>query len=192
MFDLGQINYLFPWIERGATALEYLGLKNNDSSVLGSIGPLSYGQSKSLKEEIEKLGLKEDHLKYLDQNIEFAAWNMKLWSQYQFDGRARPFYSTAMTVGFLQFVAQVTRSLDKMHKENKHLTLKPLITFSTRLDDTLFNYMLTHERVDTISPSRCEIEMRHNSHDIFLSDDMEDNNMAMEMIKIWMCNNKLN
>mmetsp|Transcript_7032 Transcript_7032/g.14639 ORF Transcript_7032/g.14639 Transcript_7032/m.14639 type:complete len:113 (+) Transcript_7032:455-793(+) len=95
------------------------------------------------------------------------------------------------TVGFLQFVAQVTATLDRMQQEKKHLTLKPIICFATRLDDTLFDYSLTHRRVDTIGPSRCEIEMRHNAHDVFLSEDREDNVMAMELIKTWMRNNGL-
>mmetsp|Transcript_7033 Transcript_7033/g.14641 ORF Transcript_7033/g.14641 Transcript_7033/m.14641 type:complete len:121 (+) Transcript_7033:148-510(+) len=87
IFDLAQVDAMFPLIEKTASVLDFLGLKNTDSSVFSSL--LAYGQKKSLQEKIQELGLKENHLRYLGQDIEVGVWYAKLWSQYQFNGRAR-------------------------------------------------------------------------------------------------------
>jgi hypothetical protein len=39
---------------------------------------------------------------------------------------------------------------------------------------------------DFIGPGRCQIELRHNTHDVFLSRETGDTNMAIEMTLSWM------
>ena len=40
--------------------------------------------------------------------------------------------------------------------------------------------------IDSVSPARCELELRHNAHDVFLSTEMENVTMAINMVKVWM------
>jgi hypothetical protein len=41
-------------------------------------------------------------------------------------------------------------------------------------------------RADWIGPSRWELEMNDNGHDVFLSPDVSDTNMAIDMVAAWM------
>ena len=44
-------------------------------------------------------------------------------------------------------------------------------------------------RIDDIGPARCEFELRHNSHDVFLSEQKSDVDMVVNLVKVWMESN---
>jgi hypothetical protein len=49
----------------------------------------------------------------------------------------------------------------------------------------------TLSRVDWIGPCRWEVELNDNAHDVFLSPDKADTDMAIAMVKTWMQHQKL-
>jgi len=154
-----------------------LKLLSNDSTL---------GAKETPKEVKEKLG--GEPLKYLNSDIRMSAWSCKLWSQYYFDFRSRNLYDVPMTVGFATGVTAVHNELLKWQSEKKFVTLKPFMCITSRADDTL-TAAETLKRIDIIGPGRCEFELRHNAHDVFLSEHKEDVDMALALIKAWMSNN---
>jgi len=129
----------------------------------------------------------KDHtpIQYMDDEIVISAWSAKLWSQYFFDFRCRPLYSVPLTVGFVNGVTRVQNKIMKLKEDKKYITIKPFVCITSRADDTL-EAEETLSRIDAIGPSRCEIELRHNAHDVFLSEEKSDVKMALEMTKSWM------
>ena len=84
----------------------------------------------------------------------------------------------------------VHKKLEKFHKNNKVVTSKPFLCITSRGDDVL-KASETLSRVDWIGPSRWEIELNDNGHDVFLSGDPNDTEMAIDMVQVWMKNQRL-
>mmetsp|Transcript_63351 Transcript_63351/g.187207 ORF Transcript_63351/g.187207 Transcript_63351/m.187207 type:complete len:164 (+) Transcript_63351:83-574(+) len=129
--------------------------------------------------------LKDTPLHYLDEEIVLSAWSARIWSQYYFPWGSRPLYKVPMTVGFAKGVTGVHHKLEEANKKKRAVTSKPFLVITSRGDDVL-RCEETTSRADWIGPGRCEIELKHNGHDIFLSDDARDTNMAIEMVGVWM------
>merc|ERR1712071_570240 len=121
---------------------------------------------------------------HLGDEVVMSAWSAKLWSQYYFDFRCRNLYDVPMTVGFAAAVTAVHVAMMKLKKEKQFITLKPFMCITSRADDTL-TASETLTRVDIIGPARCEMELRHNSHDVFLSEQESDVHMALNLTKVW-------
>ena len=150
-----------------------LGIMNNDTKLNGIQIP---------KE------LASTPFTYLDTEIVIDAWPTKIWTQYYFDFRSRPLYKVPMTAGFAKGVSKVHREILKWKTEKKFITAKPFMCITSRADDVL-NEAETAMKIDMIGPMRCEFELCHNAHDVFLSIDESDLNMALDLTKAWMeCN----
>jgi hypothetical protein len=129
-------------------------------------------------------------LMYLGQEIVLSDWSARLWSLYYFDWAARPLYKVPMTVGFAKGVTDVHRKMKDDFKEKKRpITAKPFLCITSRGDDVL-KAPETLGRADWIGPGRWEIELNDNGHDIFLSYDASDTEMAIQMCLTWMKNRK--
>lgn len=183
LLDWDQVELMGKAMEALMPILKYSLIKNEQSIYHASVLGVSSLTAMLKDEQKAESG---DKIEYLEREVDVSAWSMALWSQYHFDFRARPFYTCAMTVGFVDFVSRVDKAMKRLHEQKKHVTLKPFICFASKLDDTLTDYQVTLDRIDAIGPSRMEVQMRHNCHDIFLSHGEEDNMMAMDMAKVWM------
>jgi hypothetical protein len=122
---------------------------------------------------------------YLGDEIVLSAWSAKLWSQYFFDFRCRTLYSVPITVGFANSMTKVQNEIIEMKNDKKFITLKPFACIASRADDTL-SAKETLNRIDFVGPARCELELRHNAHDVFLSTEKSDVDMAVDMVHDWM------
>ena len=129
--------------------------------------------------------IKKTPIKYLGVEVVMSPWAAKLWSQYYFDWRNRPLYFVPVTGGFANGVTKVHRKIRKIHKKKKIITSKPFLNITSRADDVLISKE-TINFCDFIGPGRCQIELRHNTHDVFLSRETGDTNMAIEMTLSWM------
>jgi predicted alpha/beta hydrolase family esterase len=130
----------------------------------------------------------KEPIMYMDEEIVLSAWAAKLFSQWFFDFRCRPLYAVPLTAGFSKGVTGVHDKLLALRNENKYVTKKPFVCISSRADDTL-KCSETMKRIDIIGPSRVEIELRHNAHDVFLSEEMNDVKMALNLTRTWMEHN---
>lgn len=128
-------------------------------------------------------------LKYLGQDIVLSDWSARLWSLYYFDWASRPLYKVPMTVGFAMGVTGVHRKMETWHKQKRPVTAKPFLVITSRGDDVL-KAPETLSRADWIGPGRWEIELNDNGHDVFLSYDKSDTDMAIQMCLTWMKNRK--
>jgi len=155
---------------RGVSIGEKVGLVTDDTMLMKAAIP---------KE------LEETPIEYIGNKIVMDNWSSKIWSQHFFDFRCRPLYIVPKTVGFLNGITGVHDKISKRRKAKSYITLKPFVLITSRADDTL-DFDETLKLVDIVGPSRCEIELRHNAHDVFLSIDKENVTMAIEMTKIWM------
>ena len=154
---------------------------------VGKMGLDNFSVNEMLS-DLEKHKLYESgmpKIQYMNNKIDISAWSAKIWSQYFFDFRCRTMYSVPQTVGFGQGVISVFNLVSKWQKKNKYITLKPLVLITSRSDDTL-DERDTVRVIDSVSPARCELELRHNAHDVFLSTEMENVTMAINMVKVWM------
>ena len=95
-----------------------------------------------------------------------------------------------MTVGFARGVTAVHEKMERWHKNQRAITAKPFLCITSRGDDVL-KAPETLSRADWIGPGRWEIELNDNGHDVFLSFDMSDVNMALDMCLAWMKNRRL-
>jgi hypothetical protein len=95
-----------------------------------------------------------------------------------------------MTVGFARGVTKVHDKLEGRHKKHHPVTSKPFLCITSRGDDVL-KASETLSRADWIGPGRWEIELKDNGHDVFLSSDPADTDMAMDMCIAWMKNQRL-
>jgi hypothetical protein len=129
-------------------------------------------------------------LMYLGKEIVLSDWSARLWSLYYFDWATRPIYKVPMTVGFAKGVTDVHRKMKEDFKDKKRpITAKPFLCITSRGDDVL-KAPETLGRADWIGPGRWEIELNDNGHDIFLSYDASDTEMAIQMCLTWMKNRK--
>jgi alpha-beta hydrolase superfamily lysophospholipase len=129
-------------------------------------------------------------VKYLGTEIVLSDWSARLWSLYYFDWAARPLYKVPMTVGFAKGVTNVHRKMeDEFKKKHRPITIKPFLCITSRGDDVL-KAEETLNRTDWIGPSRWEIELNDNGHDVFLSYDANDTQMAIDMCLVWMKNRR--
>lgn len=128
-------------------------------------------------------------LTYLGQEIVLCDWSARLWSMYYFDWATRPLYKVPMTVGFAKGVTAVHRKLESFHKRRQAVTAKPFLCITSRGDDVL-KAPETLSRADWIGPARWEIELNDNGHDVFLSYDAMDTDMAIQMCLTWMKNRR--
>jgi len=129
--------------------------------------------------------IKDTPVNYMGQEIHISAWSAKIWSQFFYDFRARPLYDVPMTPGFAKGVTKVHEDLAKYKKNKKAVSLKPFMCITSRADDTL-TASETLEKIDTFGPNRYEMELHYNSHDIFLSEDKIDVDLAVNLTKVWM------
>jgi len=129
--------------------------------------------------------LRNTPVRYLGQDIVLCSWSAKIWSQYHFDFDTRPLYKVPMTGGFAKGVTAVHAKLQERHKQKKIVTAKPFLCITSRGDDVL-KAAETTSRADWIGPSRSEVELNDNGHDVFLSQDCGDTAMAIDMVKCWM------
>ena len=124
-------------------------------------------------------------IKCMGDEIVISAWAAKLWSQYFFDFRCRPLHQVPLTIGFTNGVTGVHEELLKMKEDKKYVTVKPMLCITSRGDDTLESDE-TLTRIDIVGPNRSEIELHHNAHDVFLSSEKSDTDMALKMVQGWM------
>ena len=130
---------------------------------------------------------KKNPIKYLGQEIVLSAWSAKIWAQYHFDFSRRPLYNVPMTGGFARGVSAVHDKIKTSHDAKKAITSKPFLCITSRGDDVL-KASETTSRADWIGPTRTEVELNDNGHDVFLSQDVSDTLMAIDMTKSWMKN----
>lgn len=158
--------------------------------------------------------LKDTPIMYRGEEIVFSDWSARLWSLYHFDFESRPLYQVPMTIGFAQGVTAVHRKLEAQNKKQRAVTAKPFLCITSRGDDVLkasgttgqafentcgpnltnFSFFCCAEtlsRADWIGPGRWEIELNDNGHDVFLSYDKSDADMAIDMCLAWMKNRRL-
>ena len=129
-------------------------------------------------------------VKYLGTDIVLSDWGARLWSLYYFSWAVRPMYKVPMTVGFAKGVTNVHRKMeDDFKKKHRPITIKPFLCITSRGDDVLKSEE-TLSRTDWIGPSRWEIELNDNGHDVFLSYDAHDTEMALDMCLVWMKNRR--
>jgi alpha-beta hydrolase superfamily lysophospholipase len=134
--------------------------------------------------------LKDTPIRYLDHDVVLSDWSARMWSLYYFDWTCRPLYSVPMTAGFAKGVTAVHSKLEKWHLKNKRVvTSKPFFVITSRGDDVLKSPE-TLSRADWIGSNRCEVELDNNGHDVFLGQDKEDVDMAVDMVAVWMKNKK--
>jgi hypothetical protein len=133
--------------------------------------------------------LQKTPIHYLGQDVVLSDWSARLWSMYYFDWSTRPLYKVPMTVGFAQGVTGVHRKLQKRKAQNRAITAKPFLVIASRGDDVLKSHE-TLTFVDWIGPARTEIELNDNGHDVFLSGDHHDSEIAIEFVAVWLKNKK--
>jgi len=124
-------------------------------------------------------------IKYMGETIVMSNWSMKLFSQYYFPFHNRPMYNVRYTVGFFDGVNKVHKKVKAIRDNKWAITSKPFVVISSRSDDTLDSND-TMSQVDWIGPGRCEIELKDNAHDVFLSQEEKDNKMALDSVVNWM------
>lgn len=170
-----------PFLEWGSMNFVESQVVEDISMFVMSMGP----PEKKWGTKTTPEAIKDTPIVYKGHEVVPSAWSSKLWSSYFFDWRSRPLYSVAMTTGFASGVSKVHKKLEKRSKKSQYATLKPLIVISSRGDDVLQNNE-TLTFIDGVSPSRVEIELGYNSHDIFLSNEVDGVDMAINFVKSWM------
>jgi hypothetical protein len=168
------------WNNAGGTMTEMLG--ENVLGLMENFGVLSNDRKFGVVPTPERF---EEPSVYLGDEIVLSAWSAKLWSQYFFDFRCRTLYSVPITVGFANSMTKVQNEIIEMKNDKKFITFKPVACIASRADDTL-SAKETLNRIDFVGPARCELELRHNAHDVFLSTEKSDVDMAVDMVHDWM------
>jgi len=125
---------------------------------------------------------------YYGSQIILSSWSAKIWSLYFFDFRSRPLYYVSMTPGFGKGVAGMFKKMAEYKRQKKCVTMKPILCITSRADDTL-TASETLTSIDIIGPNRCEVELAHNAHDVTLSNEEADVNMAIQICSTWMDRN---
>lgn len=156
-------------LENGFDKAKFLGIVDLTFSMNGAATPEEW------KEPIKCMG----------DEIVLNAWSAKLWSQYFFDFRSRPLHTVPLTIGFVNGVTGVHEQIARWQKRKKYVTLKPMLCITSRGDDTLESSE-TLTKIDAIGPNRSEVELHHNAHDIFLSAERSDVQLAFSMVEAWM------
>ena len=157
-------------------ALEHLGVlqnlraMNDDAKIGVAVTPSEFAESP---------------IRYLNEDIVLSDWSAKFWSLYHWEWSTRPLYQVPMTVGFAGGVTDVHRKLEVRAKAKQAVTSKPFLVITSRGDDVLVAHE-TLSRADWIGPSRWEIELNDNGHDIFLSHDVADTDLAMDLVACWL------
>ena len=121
----------------------------------------------------------------VQSNVQISSWVSKIYSQYYFTTGVRPMYQVPNTAGFITGVERVHTKIQERLQNNNPITLKPFVVLASRSDDTLDADGIRN-MIDAVGTARTEIELRDNSHDIFLSPDERDTNLAVDFIKAWM------
>ena len=121
----------------------------------------------------------------VQSEVQISSWASKLYSQYYFKTGVRPIYLVPNTAGFITGVEKVHAKIQERLVNDNPITLKPFILLASRSDDTLDAEGIRN-MIDAVGTARTEIELRDNAHDIFLSPDERDTNMAVDLIKQWM------
>jgi alpha-beta hydrolase superfamily lysophospholipase len=131
--------------------------------------------------------LEKTPIHYLGQDVVLSDWSARIWSMYYFDWSTRPLYGVPVTVGFAQGVTGVHRKLQERNAQNRAITSKPFLVITAQGDDVLKSDE-TLTRADWIGPCRTEMELNDNGHDVFLSGDHHDSEMAIELVAVWLQN----
>jgi len=135
--------------------------------------------------------LKDTPVTYLGTEVVVSSWSARIWSMHYFDWATRPLYKVPKTLGFAQGVTKVHINLKKVFNNKDTVTTKPFLVITARADDVL-DSKGTVSRADWIGPARTEVELNDATHDIFLSNDKDDTDMAVDMVKVWMKNKGFN
>jgi alpha-beta hydrolase superfamily lysophospholipase len=177
-----------PFLDWGFVGGDLIEIVLENVNLLEKIGVMT--NDKKLGVSVTPGPLKKTPIKYLGQEIVLSAWSAKIWSQYHFDFASRPLYNVPMTGGFARGVSAVHEKIKAAHNSKKAITSKPFLCIASRGDDVLKSNETT-SRADWIGPARCEVELNDNCHDVFLSHDVCDSLMAIDMTKSWMKNKGL-
>jgi hypothetical protein len=176
------------WGFVGGSAVELLLENMGGVGVNGKLVSLETKMSTTVATTPEEC--KDAPIMYLGQEIALSDWSARLWSMYYVEWGARPMYKVPLTVGFINGVTRAQKKLQELNSSKKIVTSKPFVCITSRSDDILVADE-TLFRADWIGPSRCELEMNYNSHDVFLSTDKSDVNMAIDLVSAWMKNVRL-
>jgi len=172
-----------PFLDWGFVGGDLAEKLIESAGLLQKIGLLSL--NKKMNIPVTPAALKDTPTRYLGQEIVLSAWSAKIYAQYHFDFDSRPLYDVPLTGGFCKGVTAVHTKLEERHRQKKIVTSKPFLCITSRGDDVLKSSE-TVSRADWIGPIRCEIELNDNGHDVFLSHDVSDTAMAIDMVKCWM------
>ncbi len=172
-----------PFLDWGFVGGDLVELVLENASVLSAMGAMDTETKIGVATTPEGT----TPLMYLGQEIVLSDWSARLWSLYYFVWTARPLYKVPMTVGFANGVTDVHRKMKDLRTKNRPITAKPFLCITSRGDDVL-KAPETLGRADWIGPCRWEIELNDNGHDVFLSYDASDTNMAIQMCRTWMKN----
>lgn len=127
-------------------------------------------------------------LMYYNNDIMITNWHAKLWSQYNYDLSCRTTYYTPLTMGALTGTVRSQDKILKYVQDGKFVLTnidKPILCLSSKNDDTV-DSQESLTRIDSVGIDRTEIELSHNAHDVFLSVDEKDVNLAYKMALNWM------
>ena len=177
-----------PFLDWGFVGGDIVELVLEHTGILDKMGLLSLDNTVGAAETPDEL--KETPLRYLNREVVLSPWSAKLWSQYHFDWACRPLYQVPMTGGFAKGVTAVHDKLKNWHDQSKPVTTKPFLCITSRGDDVL-KAAETTSRADWIGPNRWECELNDNGHDVFLSTDVNDTLLALDMCKVWMKSRRL-
>ena len=120
-----------------------------------------------------------------DQELSLSAWAAKLYSLYYFNTGTRPVYKVPITAGYMRGVEEVQDKIRAKLANKDPITMKPFIMLASRSDDTL-DHEGMRVLIDAIGTARTEVELRDNAHDVFLSNDKRDTDLAIDMITTWL------
>ena len=177
-----------PFLDWGFVGGDMIEFVLENTGILAKLGAMENNTKVGAAETPE--ALKDTPVEYLNQSIVYSDWSARLWSLYYFEFGTRPLYKVPMTVGFAQGVTAVHEKMARWRASKRAITAKPFLCITSRGDDVLKSPE-TLSRADWIGPGRWEIELNDNGHDVFLSYDEADTNMAIDMCLAWLKNRRL-
>jgi alpha-beta hydrolase superfamily lysophospholipase len=178
-----------PFLDWGFVGGDMAEFALENSGVLAKLGMMNLDTM--VGTAVTPPAIADRPLTYRNRDVVISDWSARLWSMYHFDFESRPMYSVPMTVGFAKAVTDVQEKMRALHEKSKRpITTKPFLCITSRGDDVL-KAGETLSRADWIGPSRWEVELNDNGHDVFLSYDAADTTMALDMCLAWMKNRRL-
>jgi len=139
--------------------------------------PVSYTTPSN--EDISKPDIEKNN------EVQISDWASKIYSLYYWETGVRPLYEVPKTAGFVTGAAQVHAKIQRRRVKDNPITMKPFVVLASRSDDTL-DAEAIRTLIDAVGTARMEIELRDNSHDIFLSREKKDVKVAVDFVNAWM------